>query len=140
MPERGDFQRFRSNLQGEVDGEAVYAALADAERDPKLSEVYRRLAVVEASHAEFWRKRLDQGDLRRLKLKPSGRARALAWLARRFGASFILPTIASADARDSAAYDAQADARAGGLPADERSHARIIAAAASQVGGVGGST
>ena len=52
--------RFRANLQGEVDGAALYRALADAEADPRLKEVYGRLAAVEEGHAEFWRKQLDR--------------------------------------------------------------------------------
>jgi vacuolar iron transporter family protein len=46
--------------------------------------------------------------------------------------------LAASEARDSAGYDAQPDAVAGGLPADERSHARIIQAAAGGGGGVAG--
>jgi VIT1/CCC1 family predicted Fe2+/Mn2+ transporter len=49
-----------------------------------------------------------------------------------------LPTIAAAEARDSAQYDNQPEAVAAGLPLDERSHARIIQAAEVEVGGIGG--
>ncbi len=45
--------RYRSNLQGEVDGAAIYTALAESEADPKLAEVFRRLAAVEQAHGEF---------------------------------------------------------------------------------------
>ena len=38
--------RYRANLQGEVDGAALYRALADAEADPRIKEVYGRLAAV----------------------------------------------------------------------------------------------
>ena len=53
-----DLRRYRANLQGEVDGAALYGALADAESDPKLSGVYRRLASIESAHGDFWRGRL----------------------------------------------------------------------------------
>jgi len=43
----------------------------------------------------------------------------------------VLPTIAAAEARDVDAYDSQPEAVAGGLPTAERSHARVIEAAAS---------
>lgn len=65
--------------------------------------------------------------------------RALRWLAERFGPSFVLPTIAAAEARDSDAYDRQPEAVAGGLPTDERSHARVIGAAAATHSGLAGS-
>ena len=133
-----DVQRLRDNLQGEIDGATLYETLAANETDPKLAEVYRRLAAVERAHAEFWRQNLDRKGVAGLRLKPSLRARSLSWLARRFGAAFVLPTIAAAEARDIKTYDGQPDAVAGGLPADERSHARVIAAAASTGGGLAG--
>lgn len=138
MPTPEDVQRYRANLQGEVDGVALYGALADAEPDPNLAAVYRKLASVESAHAQFWRRRLDGKGGAGLRLKPSFRARALGWLARRFGPALVLPTIAAAEARDSGGYDRQPEAVAGGLPADERSHARVIAAAASTGRGLGG--
>jgi hypothetical protein len=132
--------RYRANLQGEVDGAALYRALADAETDPRLKEVYSRLAAVEEGHAEFWRKQLDRIGARVGRLGLGWRTRALAWLARRFGPQFVLPTINRLEQRDSGQYDAQSEAVAGGLPAAERSHARVVQAIESSTpGGLQGS-
>jgi VIT1/CCC1 family predicted Fe2+/Mn2+ transporter len=131
MTSTDDVQRYRANLQGEVDSAAVYAALADVEPEPNLAAVYRKLASVESAHAQFWREHLGRRGVHGETITPSFRARAMAWLARRFGASFILPTIEAAEARDVDAYDNQPEAVAGGLPTAERSHARVIEAAAS---------
>src|SRR5579871_3448028 len=133
-----DLRRYRANLQGEVDGAALYGAMADAESDPHLSQVYRRLASIEAAHGEFWRGRLTKAGQTPPKLTPSFRARTLGWLAKRFGASFILPTVSAAEARDSAVYDDQPEAVAAGLPSDERSHRRIVQAVEAQSGGLTG--
>ncbi|HTX50187.1 MAG TPA: VIT1/CCC1 family protein [Caulobacteraceae bacterium] len=133
-----DAQRYRANLQGEVDSAAVYRALAGAEPDPNLAQVYRKLESVETAHAQFWRGQLDRGGVHGVKLTPSFRARAMAWLARRFGPSFVLPTIAAAEARDVDAYDRQPEAVAHGLPTAERSHARVIEAAATGSKGLTG--
>jgi VIT1/CCC1 family predicted Fe2+/Mn2+ transporter len=133
MNDQDSQQRYRANLQGEVDGAAVYRALAESEADPKLAQVFGRLASVEEAHAEFWRGRLGAKGTKST-LRPSLHAHLLAWLARRFGPGFVIPTLAAAEARDSSAYDNQADARGAGLPADERSHARIMQAIASQSG------
>jgi hypothetical protein len=122
MAKAEDVRRYRTNLQGEVDGAALYGALAEAEADPNLAAVYRKLASVESAHAQFWRGHLDDKGVRGLNLSPSFRARALSWLAMRFGASFVLPAIAAGEARDVGAYDNQPEAVAGGLPTDERSH------------------
>jgi VIT1/CCC1 family predicted Fe2+/Mn2+ transporter len=137
MDAANDSQRYRTNLQGEIDSAAVYDALA-AEPDPDLAEVYRRLAMVESAHAQFWRGHLDRRGVDARGLRPSFRARAMAWLAKRFGPSFVLPTIAAAEARDIDAYDSQPEAVAGGLPTAERSHARVIQAAASTGAGLVG--
>ncbi len=138
MTDVNEQRRFRDNLQGEVDGAAVYAALAEAEKDPNVASIYRRLAAVERAHAEFWRSRLDRATRTHTTLTPSLRARGLSWLARRFGPSFVLPAIAAGEARDSSHYDTQPDAVAGGLSADERSHARIIHAASAGHHGLAG--
>src|SRR5882757_91495 len=140
MPDREAATRYRANLQGEVDGAALYRALADAETDPRLKDVYGRLAAVEEGHAEFWRKQLDRIGARAGRLGLGWRTRALAWLARRFGPQFVLPTINRLEQRDSGQYDAQAEAVAGGLPAAERSHARVVQAIESSTpGGLQGS-
>jgi VIT1/CCC1 family predicted Fe2+/Mn2+ transporter len=134
----GDVRRYRANLQGEVDGVALYSALADTESDPHISEVYRRLAAIEAAHGEFWRKQLAKSGAPAPALAPSLRARTLSWLARRFGAAFVLPTVSAAEARDSSVYDNQPEAVAAGLPADERSHRRIVQAVEAASGGLPG--
>ena len=138
MAKLGDLPRYRSNLQGEVDGAAVYAALAESEADPKLAEVFRRLAAVEQAHGEFWRKQIE-AEGGRFTPRPSGRARVMAWLARRFGPAFVLPTLADLEARDSASYDNQPEARDAGLPSDERSHALVMRTIAGG-GGLAGPT
>jgi vacuolar iron transporter family protein len=126
-----DASRYRTNLQGEVDGASLYRTLAATERDPHLADVYRRLASVEEAHAEFWRAQLLRLGAKVPRLRPDLRTRALAWLARRFGPGFVLPTLNALEREDSAQYDAQPEAVAGGLPAAERSHARIVQAVAS---------
>src|SRR5690349_11075764 len=107
MTEHGKAERYAANLQGEIDGAALYRALAETERDPKLAEVYRRLSQVEDAHAQFWRKRLTAIGQAQPRLKPGFRSRALAWLARRFGPDFVLPAIHTLEQVDSGQYDAQ---------------------------------
>jgi VIT1/CCC1 family predicted Fe2+/Mn2+ transporter len=140
MPARGDTARYRANLQGEIDSASLYRAMAEAESDPHLAEVYRRLSAVESAHAEFWKKQLDRVGARVGGLRVGWRSRALAWLSRRFGPAFVLPTINVLERGDSAQYDAQPEAVAAGLPRDERSHARLVQAVAGGLpGGLSGS-
>src|SRR6516225_2982219 len=131
MPEQDPRRRYTANLQGEVDSAALYRTLAQTEKNPQLAQVYRRLAAIEEAHAEYWKNHIAAIDHRVPKLRPGFRTRALAWLARRFGPAFVLPTVDTLEHMDSGTYDAQPEAVAGGLPAAERSHARIIEALAS---------
>jgi vacuolar iron transporter family protein len=131
MPEDDPRRRYRANLQGEVDSAALYRTLAQTEKNPQLALVYRRLAAIEEAHAEYWKSHIAAIDQRVPKLRPGFRTRALAWLARRFGPAFVLPTVDTLEHLDSGTYDTQPEAVAGGLPAAERSHARIIEALAA---------
>jgi len=141
MPGEDPRRRYTANLQGEVDSAALYRTLAQTEKNPQLAQVYRRLAAIEEAHAEYWRSHIAAIDHHVPKLRPGFRTRALAWLARRFGPAFVLPTVDTLEHMDSGTYDAQPEAVAGGLPAAERSHARIIEALAMGApGALSGST
>ncbi|HWT99407.1 MAG TPA: VIT1/CCC1 family protein [Terriglobales bacterium] len=141
MAETQTSLRFRRNLQGEVDSADLYKVLADAEQDPHLREVYRRLAAVEEAHAAFWRTQLQRIGARQVAMRPGWRTRALAFLARRFGPQFVLPTIMAQEQRDSGQYEGQPEAVAAGLDAAERSHDRIVQAVATSLpGGLSGSS
>ncbi len=131
MPEENSRQRYTANLQGEVDSASLYRALAQTEKNPELAQVYARLGAVEEAHGEFWKRKIGAIGQRVPSLRPSFRTRGLAWLARRFGPAFVLPSINKLEQLDSGTYDTQPEAVAGGLPAAERSHARIIGALAA---------
>src|SRR5437762_10507939 len=132
MPEEHARQRYTANLKGEVDSASLYRTLAQTEKNPELAQVYARLGAVEEAHAEFWKRKIGAIGQRVPSLRPSFRTRALAWLARRFGPAFVLPSINTLEQLDSGTYDRQPEAVAGGLPAAERSHARIIEALAAR--------
>src|SRR5271155_2485654 len=131
MAESNSRQRYAANLQGEVDSAALYQTLSQTEKNPQLAQVYARLAAVESAHAEFWKRQILALGQRAPQLRPGFRTRALEWLARRFGPAFVLPTVNTLEQMDSGSYSTQPEAVAGGLPAAERSHARIIEALAS---------
>ncbi len=131
MAEQESRHRYTANLQGEVDSAALYETLSKTEKNPQLAQIYARLAAVEAAHGEFWKRQIAALGERAPLLRPGFRTRALAWLARRFGPAFVLPTVNTLEQMDSGTYAGQPEAVAGGLPAAERSHARIIEALAS---------
>ena len=128
-----DVERYRDNLQGEVDGVALYQALANLEQDPKIKGVYQRLADTEARHGELWRGKLVAAG-GTPPTRPTWRTRTLITLAKRFGPSFIIPTVAAREQADSDKYAGQADALAAGLPGDERGHAQLFSVIAQETG------
>ena len=93
MSQSKEIQYFQANLDDERNSAYLYQTLADIEKNPQIAEVYRRLAATEQSHAEAWSKKLAEAGVVVVTFKPAGRTRTLAWLARRFGAAAILPTI-----------------------------------------------
>src|SRR5690242_12807330 len=140
MPDQEKAERYRSNLQGELDSAALYRTLAESEDTPQMREVYYRLAAIEEKHAALWREQLAKVGESADRYRASLRTRILAWLARRFGAALVLPMVAAIEREDRGMYDDQPEAQAGGLPAMERSHSRVLQAASRPIrGGLSGS-
>ena len=131
-------ERYLENWKGEQDGAALYDAVASCESNPKLAEVYRRLAATERRHAGIWADKLRSAGITAPRFRPSTRTRILTWLARRGGARFVLPSIFALEQADRDKYDTQPDARAAGMPRDEHSHARLLGHIQRSGGGMPG--
>jgi vacuolar iron transporter family protein len=141
MATEADITRFQANLLDERDSSMLYRALAAAEKDPHLAEIYQRLAGVEERHAARWEAYLRQNGQAIPAYQPGWRIRALTFLARRFGAATVLPMVTSMEKGASHTYDQQPEAQALGMPAEERSHARVFSyLRAATRGGIAGST
>ena len=138
MSNQKDAERYLANRQKEIDGAALYLALARSEKQPQMAEVYKRLAASEEKHAAGWEKKLDALKVAFPTRTPSQRARILIWLAKRFGPQFVLPTIASNEKADSNAYEGQPESEAREFSRDEKSHARMLSMASNATGGLPG--
>jgi len=121
-----DVRRYRENIQGEVDGAFLYRVLADMEDDPRLADVYLRLAATEEHHLHFWEEKIAAVGQPLPPRRVSRRARLIAWLGRRLGSSAILSVVAAEEDRGQFMYDDQPEATGTSLPGDERSHARVL--------------
>lgn len=130
-PSPADLERYRKNLREEVDGVALYTLLAQAETDPHLAEVYRRLAATEQRHFDVWAARLRSFGVEVPVYGPSGRVRVLGFLARRFGTQAVAPIAARLERAAVTMYDDQPEAVELNLHSDERSHARVFREIAS---------
>jgi len=127
-----DIKRQQDNLRDELNGAALYTALADAEPDPVRKDLFLQLAQAETKHAEFWREKLAAAGVAQAGFAPSFRTRLLGKLARHFGVRFVLPTIAAAEFADRNKYAGQDDAQ--GLSMEERGHAAVVHAVAARSG------
>src|SRR5438045_3665565 len=103
-------KRILANLVDETNGAALYDSLASAEKDSRLSEVYRRLANVERKHADRWRQKLEAAGEKIPSLKVSWRTKTLGWIARHFGVGVVLPSVQTLEQADSSKYAQQTDA------------------------------
>jgi vacuolar iron transporter family protein len=122
-PETAPSKLLLQQLTDERNGAALYRLLSDAERDPKLAEVYRRMAGIEERHAEALSAQLTQAGVPIPAFLPSFRTRALGFLARKLGVSAVLPSVSTAEQLATHSYSASGDAA---KQADEQSHARIL--------------
>src|SRR5205807_4728700 len=138
MTGSAEIARYRTNLQDELDGAAVYAALAAAEADPVRKDLFLQLSQAEAEHAKVWKEKLAAAGIQDVRYAPSLRMRLLARLALRFGPRFVLPAIAATEFADRNKYSGQADAAA--LSSEEQGHAAVVQAVAARgwVGGTNG--
>jgi VIT1/CCC1 family predicted Fe2+/Mn2+ transporter len=135
MASRSDIERYRMNMQAERESALLYEELSKAERDPRLAELYRRMSGTEQRHADIWAERLRSAGQAVPTYTPGWRLRVLIWLAKRFGVSSVLPIISTMERGAGHDYERQPEARAAGMPGDERSHARLFRAVQRSTGG-----
>jgi len=126
MTTRDALERYRRNFQDEIDSAAQYRAMAESERDERTAGIYRELASMEEKHAAFWEDRLRKANAEVPPRAPSWRARVLSFVARRFGAQTVLPTIATREYKDRDVYRGQPETKGTKMVAQEWSHARVL--------------
>lgn len=122
-----ELRRYRANFQDETDSAVLYRAMAAGETSAELAEVYRRLAAVEETHARFWQQRLEALTGQTMPAVPGWRTRLLVALTRWLGPGLALHHMASQEAGKQTVYDQQHETDGTGMPAQERSHARMLA-------------
>ena len=122
--ETSNIKQWQAFLEDERNSATLYRALADAEKNPKIAEVYRRLAATEESHANTWAAKLKATNVSVPVFKPAWRTRVLIWAARRFGANTVLPSLSAMENRGTHNYTQQG--APAGMIAQERSHAMLM--------------
>lgn len=135
-----EIERYRHNRQEELDSAAQYRAMSESEGHAGTAEVYRRLAAVEEKHAAFWEQRLRDAGAVPGPHRASFRAQTLMWLARRFGARLVLPTIFAGEYAQRNDYLPQPETQQTSMSAEERTHARVLGNVLARSHGVEGGT
>lgn len=133
-----DTERYLRNLAGEQQAIYLYEKLAEAEANPHLAEIYRRLAATEGKHAALWKERLREAGIEPPGFNPSLRSRIVAWLGLRLGVRTVLPIVTTMEHGAYREYDTQPEAVARNLPLDERSHARMFRYLSAGSAGISG--
>jgi VIT1/CCC1 family predicted Fe2+/Mn2+ transporter len=92
------------HLEDEADAAFLYRELAALEKNPSRADLYRKLSRVEERHVEMWQTLIRREGHEPPPTAPSKRARAMAWLARRFGPSFLAPMLLEEEGREVKGY------------------------------------
>jgi VIT1/CCC1 family predicted Fe2+/Mn2+ transporter len=129
-----------ASLDNELNGKTLYEALSNLESNPKLAEIYRRFANTEERHAATWMQKLREMNSPIPSFRPSWRTRLLIFLARRFGTTFVLPSVQALEESDREKYESRKSEESSRLAADERSHCRLLSQITGSEGGVEGGT
>lgn len=130
------------HLEDEADAAYLYRTLATLEKDAGRASLYQRLAGVEDRHVELWEKLLRDSGHPVPALKPTMRARAMAWLAQRFGPGFLAPMLLEEEGREVKGYlmmyrqapDGAAGTAALTLARESAQHAESLAGLVGTVG------
>ncbi|MGV8977148.1 MAG: VIT1/CCC1 transporter family protein [Cellulomonas sp.] len=120
VPTRREHRRWRQNLADERAEATVYRDLA-SRRTGEERDILLALAEAERRHEQHWLDLLG-ADVGR-PLRGDFRSIALGWMARRFGAVFVLALAQRAEARSTYATDSDATAT---MAADERIHEEVV--------------
>jgi VIT1/CCC1 family predicted Fe2+/Mn2+ transporter len=122
--EAKEAQRFLGFLADEQNAITLYETLAENEKNPKLAEVYRRMAKVEQHHVDVWTNRLTSNGVVIPQYRPRFRTQLLRFLAKRIGVSFVLPSITAMESKGANSYAGVANI--GTMGADEQTHGRML--------------
>jgi vacuolar iron transporter family protein len=123
------------HYRDERDAAYLYRALAAVETNAERRELFAKLALVEDRHAERWETLFAQSGRPLPPYTTAQRTRLLAWVAKRFGTSPILPLMLAEEGREVQAYlgmarhssNRQTHQAAVDIASDSAVHARELA-------------
>lgn len=124
-----NIEQYRSNYAEEMASASIYETLAAREQDARLAEVFRRIAATEQQHAAHWSEKIVAAGGQAPAFHPTWRQRTMKWVAGRFGAAMVLPTMQAMENAGSTGYTQQSATEGAPTKAmanQERSHSRLL--------------
>jgi VIT1/CCC1 family predicted Fe2+/Mn2+ transporter len=115
--------RWRAARQEELDAEAVYRALASAQRTTERTALFASIADDERRHAAHWEGLLREAGVEPEPARPGQRARILCRLASDFGDTVVVPIMRDRETLSTEVFADESDL----FGADEERHARALA-------------
>ncbi len=141
MANTQEVKEWKASLQAEREAVWLYDSMADAEPNPDLSGIYRRLADTERKHVKVFETRLAGAKVEDRPFKPGFRSRVIRMVAKRNGAQAVVPLVAAIEAQAANSYassktasgpagasseEAKIDGQLEEMEQEERSHARVF--------------
>ncbi|MEI6876950.1 MAG: VIT1/CCC1 transporter family protein, partial [Spirochaetota bacterium] len=141
MANKEEIRDWKAHLQAEREAVWLYDSMAGNEPNADLSGIYRRLADTERRHVAVYEGRLKTAGIAGTAFKPSLRTRLLRSMAKRNGASAVVPLVAAIEVKAAASFSASAimDPEARAMQKEENSHARVFGWLSDSGKGVEGS-
>lgn len=137
MAQDKNAKRYKTNYKAEMEAIDLYQRLADAECNAHLKEIYVKLIATEREHADFWKDKMVAAGVKIPEYRSTLKSRFLGKLAEKMGPAFVLPTVAGIEKAAASGYNGQLDAESVGMPADEKSHARVFQYLSGSTAGAG---
>ncbi len=131
MSDAATVEGWLATRRDELDAEAIYRALAEAEADPVRKALFERIAGDERRHADHWEQQLREAGVDPGPAAPSQRARLLCRLAGDFGDTVVLPIMRDRELKSTEAYLDDS----GAFTLDEKQHALVLASLVGDVRG-----
>lgn len=125
---------FQEHWSDEMDGAALYRALADRSSGEQRA-IFLELSAAEERHARHWASKLveaGQPEPSATAHRTGTRTRLLIWMTKRFGTKAMLPIVERAEATDAGKYLGAPEAKKG-MATDERLHGLAVGAMSASV-------
>lgn len=134
---RGQLKLWRQNLKDELDGAALYEAMAANEKDPDRASIFTELTEEERRHAAIWVQKIQDAGAEPAPGAVGAKARFLILVARLLGTSSVFPIVQAIEKGANSAYAGQTTPEAIRLAEVEKGHAKIFASfKPGQTGGI----